>query len=55
VVDSVVLVPALADDLVAVNDDGADERMVGDLAAPALGERERAPEVRYSSARTSPR
>ena len=42
VVDCVVLVPAFADDFVPGDDHGADERMVCDLAAAALGERESA-------------
>ena len=51
-VDLRVLVPALADDLVVVHDDRADERMVLDLAAAALRELERALEGVHASACT---
>ena len=52
VIDAFVLVPALADDLVAVDEHRADERVILDLAATALRELERALEAVHASAWT---
>ncbi len=55
VLDGRELVPALADDLIAVDDDGADERMVLDLAAAALRELQGPLEMTHASACTKRR
>src|SRR4029077_299730 len=54
VADSVVLVPALADDLAVVLDDRADERMIRGLPPSALGQLERPLEVAHARSRTRP-
>ena len=53
--DSVVLVPAFADDLAVTLDDRADERVVAGLPPPTLGELERALVPAHARSWTSPR
>ena len=55
VTDSLVLVPALAHHFALADDDGPDERVIGDLAPPTLGELERPPEMAHGMSCWRPR